>query len=187
MEAAIGVIGLSLRLIDSAVKVKRQSKIKRVEAICGAIKESLEGGPSIRRCSHLIEAWGVCVLRSVQSTLAELQDIISKLVKKAAKKRIVNAAGMAFLMEKDDISRLSKCLDEDLNYLQHMMMAEFLCVSEVHVSKSSAQAASSTEDPATSSTCPEPYTSASAEPIVKRTVTRSNQKIIGAYSFHGQA
>ncbi|KAK2050723.1 hypothetical protein LZ31DRAFT_548015 [Colletotrichum somersetense] len=206
MEAAIGVIGLSLQLIDSAVKLKRvidnyQSastevhrlaiKIERVEAICGAIKESLEGGPSTRRCSDLIETWGVCVLKSVQSTLAELHDIIAKLEKKAAKKRIVNAAGMAFLMEKDDISRLSKCLDEDLNYLQHMMMAELFSqcniVQRLVVDRSSAQAASSTEDPATSLTCSEPYTSASAEPTAKRTVTRSNRKTISAYGFHGQA
>ncbi|KAK2029887.1 hypothetical protein LX32DRAFT_682209 [Colletotrichum zoysiae] len=204
MEAAIGVIGLSLQLIDSAVKVKRvidnyrsasteihrlAIKIERVEAICGAIKESLEGGPSTRRCSDLIETWGVCVLKSVQSTLAELHDIIAKLEKKAAKKRIVNAASMALLMEKDDISRLSKCLDEDLNYLQHMMMAELFSqcniVQQLVVDQSSAQAASSTEDPATYLTCS--YTSASAEPTAKRTVTRSNRKTISAFGFHGQA
>ncbi|KAK1599134.1 uncharacterized protein LY79DRAFT_537068 [Colletotrichum navitas] len=207
MEAAIGVIGLSLQLIDSAVKVKRAInnyrsasteihrlaiKIERVEAVCGAIKKSLEGGPSTRRCSDLIETWGVCVLRSVQSTLAELHDIIAKLEKKAAKKRVVNAAGMAFLLEKDDITRLSKCLDEDLNHLQHMMMTEMFSqcniVQQLVFDQSTAQVASSIEGLATSLTCPESCTTvSSAEPSVTKTVTTSNRKIISAYGFHGQA
>ncbi|EFQ24943.1 uncharacterized protein GLRG_00087 [Colletotrichum graminicola M1.001] len=223
MEAAIGVIGLSLRPIDSAVKVKRAIdnyrsasteihrlaiKIERVEAICGAIKKSLEGGPSTRRCSDLIETWGVCVLRSVQLTLAELHDIIAKLEKKAAKKRIVNAAGLAFLLEKDDITSLSKYLDEDLNHLQNMMTAEILCFSKIHASKffadhrgssqfnisqqlvlyqSSAQAAPSTESLTTSLPCPASYTTASSEPSVTKIVNKSNRKIISAYGFHGQA
>ncbi|KAK1986785.1 hypothetical protein LZ30DRAFT_704225 [Colletotrichum cereale] len=206
MEAAIGVIGLSLQLIDSAVKVKRAIgnyrsasteihrlalKIERVEAICGAIKKSLEGDPSTRQCSDLIETCGVCVLRSVQSTLAELHDIIVKLEKKAAKKRIVDAARMSFLEMKGDITRLSKCLDEDLNHLQHMMMTEIFSqcniVQQLIVHQSSPQAASSTEDQATSLTCSESYTTASSQPRVTKTVTKINRKLISAFGFHSQA
>ncbi|EXF73836.1 hypothetical protein CFIO01_13146 [Colletotrichum fioriniae PJ7] len=142
MEAAIGVIGLSLQLIDSAIKVKRvvtsyrsasaeinrlALKIERVEVICGAIKDSLEGDASSRQCSDLIKTWGVCVLRSISSTLAEIHAIIKKLERKGGKRRPFNTAGFTFLECKDDISRLSKWLDDDLNYLQHMMTAEILC------------------------------------------------------------
>ncbi|KAK1509709.1 hypothetical protein CTAM01_01832 [Colletotrichum tamarilloi] len=142
MEAAIGVIGLSLQLIDSAIKVKRvvtayrsasaeinrlALKIERVEVICGAIKDSLEGDASSRQCSDLIKTWGVCVLRSISSTLAEIHTIITKLERKGGKRRPLNTVGFTFLECKDDISRLSKWLDDDLNYLQHMMTAEILC------------------------------------------------------------
>ncbi|GJC90987.1 hypothetical protein ColLi_13825 [Colletotrichum liriopes] len=163
MEAAIGVIGLSLQLIDSAVKVKRAIgnyrsasteinrlalKVERVEAICGAIKKSLEGEPSTRQCSDLIGTWGVCVLRSVQSTLAELHDIIAKLEKKAAKKRILNAAGMAFLEKKDDITRLKG-------------QASFTCSGS--------------------------YANASGGPSVTEKVTTSNQRDFNAFGFRGQS
>lgn len=146
MEAAIGVIGLSLQLIDSAIKVKRvvtsyrsasaeinrlALKIERVEVICGAIKDSLEGDASSRQCSDLIKTWGVCVLRSISSTLAEIHAIIKKLERKGGKRRPFNTAGFTFLECKDDISRLSKWLDDDLNYLQHMMTAEILCAFRV--------------------------------------------------------
>ncbi|KXH51647.1 hypothetical protein CNYM01_06770 [Colletotrichum nymphaeae SA-01] len=141
MEAAIGVIGLSLQLIDSAIKVKRvvtayrtasteinrlALKIERVEVICGAIKDSLEGDASSRQCSELIKTWGVCVLKSISSTLAKIHAIITRLERKAGKRRPFNTAGFTFLECKDDISRLSKWLDDDLNYLQHMMTAEIL-------------------------------------------------------------
>ncbi|KAK7441851.1 hypothetical protein Landi51_09841 [Colletotrichum acutatum] len=142
MEAAIGVIGLSLQLIDSAVKVKRVVtayrsasaevnrlvlKIERVEVICGAIKDSLEGDASSRQCSDLIKTWGICVLRSISSTLAEIHTIITKLERKGGKRRPFNNVGFLFLECKEDISRLSKWLDDDLDYLQHMMTAEILC------------------------------------------------------------
>ncbi|KAL0767640.1 hypothetical protein CaCOL14_009879 [Colletotrichum acutatum] len=141
MEAAIGVIGLSLQLIDSAVKVKRVVtayrsasaevnrlvlKIERVEVICGAIKDSLEGDASSRQCSDLIKTWGICVLRSISSTLAEIHTIITKLERKGGKRRPFNNVGFLFLECKEDISRLSKWLDDDLDYLQHMMTAEIL-------------------------------------------------------------
>ncbi|KAL0931033.1 uncharacterized protein CTRU02_213768 [Colletotrichum truncatum] len=139
MEAAIGIVGLSIQLIDSAVKVKRvvgtyrsasteinrlALKVERVEAICGAIKRSFEGGVSNWRCSELIETWGVCVLRSIESTLAELHGIIIKLERRASQKRGLHTVGFSFLERKDDIRRLGSCLDEDLNHLQHMMTAE---------------------------------------------------------------
>lgn len=150
MEAAIGVIGLSLQLIDSAIKVKRvvtayrtasaeinrlALKIERVEVVCGAIKDSLEGDASSRQCSDLIKTWGVCVLRSISSTLAEIHAIITRLERKGGKRRPFNTAGFTFLECKDDISRLSKWLDDDLNYLQHMMTAEILCALQVPLLK----------------------------------------------------
>ncbi|KAK1637215.1 hypothetical protein BDP81DRAFT_319055, partial [Colletotrichum phormii] len=146
IEAAIGVIGLSLQLIDSAIKVKRaittyrsasteinrlMLKIERVEAICGAIKDSLEGNAPSGQCSDLIKTWGVCVLKSIQSTLAEIHAIITKLGRKGGKRRPFNTVGFTFLECKDDISLLSKWLDDDLTYLQHMMTAEILCAFRV--------------------------------------------------------
>ncbi|KZL68442.1 hypothetical protein CI238_00295 [Colletotrichum incanum] len=206
MEAAIGVIGLSLQLIDSAVKVKRAIanyrsasteinrlalKVERLEAICGAIAKSLEAEPSTRQCSDLIETWGVCVLRSVQSTLENLHDIIAKLEKKAAKKRILNAAGMALLEKKDEVTRLRKCLDEDLNHLQYMMMVELFSqcsiVQQLVVRQPRSQATSSTEGQASSFTCSESYPNGSDGPSVTETVTTNNQKVFNAFGFRGQA
>ncbi|KAF4852801.1 hypothetical protein CGCSCA4_v002767 [Colletotrichum siamense] len=143
MEAAIGIIGLSLQLIDSAMRVKRvigtyrsasseinrlALKVERVEAICDAITKNFEGSDAGRRCSGLMESWGVCVLRDIQSTLVELHGIVTKLERRASKKRALHTVGFSFLEKKDDIARLSTCLEEDLNYLQHMMTTEILSV-----------------------------------------------------------
>ncbi|KAF3806183.1 hypothetical protein GCG54_00005944 [Colletotrichum gloeosporioides] len=141
MEAAIGIIGLSLQLIDSAVKVKRvigtyrsasseinrlALKVERVEAICGAIKRNFEKDDSNLHCSDLIETWGICVLQSIKSTLEELHAIVAKLERRASKPRALHTVGFFFLEKKDEMARLSACLDEDLNDLQHMMTAELL-------------------------------------------------------------
>lgn len=143
MEAAIGIIGLSLQLIDSAMRAKRvigtyrsasseinrlALKVERVEAICGAIMKNFEGGDAGRRCSGLMESWGVCVLRDIQSTLVELHGIVTKLERRVSKKRALHTVGLSFLEKKDDIARLSTCLEEDLNHLQHMMTMEIFSV-----------------------------------------------------------
>ncbi|KAF9877349.1 hypothetical protein CkaCkLH20_05049 [Colletotrichum karsti] len=139
MEAAIGIIGLSLQLVDSAIKVKRvigtyrsaskeigrlAQNVEKVEAVAGAIKKCFEGDASNRRCSELIHTWGIFVLRDIQSTLGEIQDIIDKLEKRASKSRTLYTVGFSFLEKKDEIARLSSALDRNLNDLQHMMTAE---------------------------------------------------------------
>ncbi|KAF5516238.1 hypothetical protein CGCS363_v001463 [Colletotrichum siamense] len=141
MEAAIGIIGLSLQLIDSAVKVRRvigtyrsasseinrlALKVERVEAICGAIRKNFEKDDTNLHCSDVIETWGICVLQSIQSTLEELHVIVAKLERRASKPRALHTVGFFFLEKKDEIKKLSAALDGDLNDLQHMMTAELL-------------------------------------------------------------
>ncbi|KAK1848738.1 hypothetical protein CCHR01_08643 [Colletotrichum chrysophilum] len=127
MEAAIGIIGLSLQLIDSAMRVKRvistyrsasseinrlALKVERVEAICGAIMKNFEGSDAGRRCSGLMESWGVCVLRDIQSTLVELHGIVTKLERRASKKRALHTSLRVTEVDNNRISLLPLCMSQ---------------------------------------------------------------------------
>ncbi|OHE96067.1 hypothetical protein CORC01_08604 [Colletotrichum orchidophilum] len=206
MEAAIGVIGLSLQLVDSAIKVKRliaayrsasaeinrlALKIERVEVICGAIKKSLEGDASSRQCSDLIKTWGVCVLKSIQSTLAEIHVIITKLERKGGKRRPFNTVGFTFLECKDDVLRLSKWLDDDLNYLQHMMTAEIFSRCNVVQQLTVHHTGDSSLSPAKDRISPDlerdHNTEMPSEPRLTRIVRRGHQKMVKALGFQYQS
>ncbi|KAF6812152.1 hypothetical protein CSOJ01_05276 [Colletotrichum sojae] len=136
MEVAIGVIGLSLQLIDSAVKIKgvvgiyRSAsteinrlalKVELIEAVCNTITKSFGPNVSGYQSSELFGTLGVRLLGSIQCTLDELHGIVSRLEKRASKEGVLKTTGVLFLNKRDDISRLSKCLDEDLSHLQLLL------------------------------------------------------------------
>lgn len=141
MEAAIGIIGLSIQIIDTSVKIKRKidsyrsaskdisrlaAKIDQAEAICEALKAKINNGAMDSQATNLVQRLGPPVLQSIKSTLGELEAIISMLEAKAARKGSIKSLGLSFLKKQDVIEKLSEELDKDLINLQCLMVTDVL-------------------------------------------------------------
>ncbi|CAM1504755.1 Fc.00g023460.m01.CDS01 [Cosmosporella sp. VM-42] len=148
MEAVIGVVGLSIQVVETAVKIKRVidsyrsaskdirrlgTKIDRAEAICRAIETRLKDGTMDSQAASNVQISGPPLLQDIKSTLLELEQILVKLESKATKKGALKSAGMSFLKKKDTIQTLSQDLEEDLNSLHLLMTTDvFSRVEAIH-------------------------------------------------------
>ena len=141
MEAAIGIIGLSLQVIDTSIKIKKAidcyrsafkdsgrlaANIDQAEAICGAIETRLQDGSRESQTTSLLRLVGPSTLQRLDMTLKELHEILCQLESQASKKGGLKTSGLSCVRKKDDIQKLGKQLDEDLSLLQHLMTADVL-------------------------------------------------------------
>lgn len=143
MEAAIGVIGLTLQVVDTSIKIRRvietyrsaskdisrlAIKLDRTEAICRAIETRLQDGSIRPEPASLLRQLGPALLQGIKTTLSNLDEIITRLETKASRKGSAKMLGISFLTKKDSIQKLGQDLDEDLMSLQQLMTTELLYV-----------------------------------------------------------
>lgn len=143
MEAAIGVIGLTLQVVDTSIKIRRvidtyrsaskdisrlAIKLDRTEAICRAIETRLQVGSTRPGHASLLRQLGPTLLQGINTTLSDLDEIITRLETKACRKGGAKRLGLSFLAKKDSVQKLGQDLDEDLMSLQQLMTTELLYV-----------------------------------------------------------
>ncbi|KAF6839720.1 hypothetical protein CPLU01_01592 [Colletotrichum plurivorum] len=201
MEVAIGVIGLSLQLIDSAVKIKgvigtyRSAsteanrlalKVELIEAICNTITKNFDQNDSDCQPSELFGTLGARLLGSIQCTLDELHIIVSRLEKRASKDRALKTTGVFFLGKRDDISRLSKCLDEDLSHLQ-LLLTTSLASRPLLAPQAETQLVSSTSNLNSTTLASSFEVESSPKLFMATSVQKTCRQIIRVFGFHGQS
>ncbi|KAF6790365.1 hypothetical protein CMUS01_16275 [Colletotrichum musicola] len=207
MEVAIGVIGLSLQLIDSAVKIKGvigtyhsasteanrlALKVELIEAICNTITKSFGQDDSDCQSPELFGTLGARLIGSIQCTLDELHSIVSRLEKRASKDRALKTTGVFFLSKRDDIARLSKCLDEELSHLQLLLTASLALTSTVSsrlllAPQAETQLGSSTSNLNSTALASSFEVESSPKLFMATSVQKTCRQIIRVFGFHGQS
>lgn len=139
MEVAIGVIGLSIQVIDSSLKVKKLidryrsaeddlrdlgNEIDISVAICSDIKNRSQADTSNSKLNGRLVKLGPAILASIDGTTEEIARMFAKLATDAKTKSLEIPLQVAFLRKQGAIKILSQKLSRDLHSLQSLLTVD---------------------------------------------------------------
>ncbi|KAG7129410.1 hypothetical protein HYQ45_011434 [Verticillium longisporum] len=146
VELVIGVVGLAIQAIDTSKRVKSviqnyrsaprdiqrlETKLEFVEDQCARIKTIFRDENVDHRQRLISEAMSEKLLRDIDGTIKELEEIVNDLKKRVPKKGLIDGPGRLFVKQKDSIQKLVAELDGDLAMLDRALTPDIYSKVEV--------------------------------------------------------